>query len=556
MTDYTDAFSSAAIPSAEASYGAHTLTENTTFFWPYNYSGSGSVISKTMEIDCSTAGVVMTMPSAAEVSDGEATLIRNTGSETLTIKKSDASALTTIAAGVAVMLLMTDNSTAAGTWSVTTYGTGSSAADAATLAGYGLEASGTTLTSAFPSETQAAGWTVDLYDRAKVFIYTGGADTVALPAVADVNDSFFFLIRNAGTGTLTVDPNGAETIDANTTIALNPGESTIIVCDGLEWHTIGSGRSLVYQFTQLVKDVSAAGSFTLTSTEAGNKLLTFTGNPASAVTIVVPDVVSIYYVYSDISTTQTITVQTAAGASAAVTKGQRAIMFCDAVDIMAAQTSTVSGAINTIDITNGAVTYAKIQDVSATDKLLGRSTAGAGDIEEISCTAFGRSILDDADEATFKATVNLEIGTDVQAYDADTAKLDAVQTWTAAQTFTSTLSLTGASSTLGYGSGSGGTVTQATSKDTGVTLHKACGQITMNAAALGAGDSVNFYLTNNLLVGSDLLVVSVWSTPAKYLVQVITTYTGTAHLRVTNLTAGSLSEAVVINFAVIKGATS
>jgi len=56
---------------------------------------------------------------------------------------------------------------------------------------------------------------------------------------------------------------------------------------------------------------------------------------------------------------------------------------------------------------------------SATDMLLGRSTIGAGAAEEIACTAFARSILDDANEATFKATVNLEIGTDVQAYDAD-----------------------------------------------------------------------------------------------------------------------------------------
>ena len=72
----------------------------------------------------------------------------------------------------------------------------------------------------------------------------------------------------------------------------------------------------------------------------------------------------------------------------------------------------------TAGLVNDAVTYAKIQNVSATDMLLGRSTAGAGDVEEIPCTAFGRSLLDDADEATFKATVNLEIGTDVQAYDA------------------------------------------------------------------------------------------------------------------------------------------
>lgn len=83
---------------------------------------------------------------------------------------------------------------------------------------------------------------------------------------------------------------------------------------------------------------------------------------------------------------------------------------------------TVSGGTWTID--NDAVTYAKMQNVSATDKLLGRSTAGSGNVEEIACTAFARSILDDADEATFKETVNLEIGTDVQAYAASASQAE------------------------------------------------------------------------------------------------------------------------------------
>jgi len=98
---------------------------------------------------------------------------------------------------------------------------------------------------------------------------------------------------------------------------------------------------------------------------------------------------------------------------------------------------TVSGSGATWTIDNDVVTYAKMQNVSATDKLLGRSTAGAGDVEEIACTAFARSILDDANEAAFKATVNLEIGTDVQAYDADLTTL--------ASSFTSASASAGAS---------------------------------------------------------------------------------------------------------------
>jgi hypothetical protein len=48
-----------------------------------------------------------------------------------------------------------------------------------------------------------------------------------------------------------------------------------------------------------------------------------------------------------------------------------------------------------------------MQNVSATDKLLGRSTAGAGNVEEITCTSFARGLLDDADAATARATIGV-----------------------------------------------------------------------------------------------------------------------------------------------------
>lgn len=106
------------------------------------------------------------------------------------------------------------------------------------------------------------------------------------------------------------------------------------------------------------------------------------------------------------------------------------------VDAQGRITSAVSGTISTSEIADDAVTYAKIQNVTATDKILGRSTSGAGAVEEISCTSAGRALLDDADAAAQRTTLGLAIGTNVQAYDADTAKLDTAQTFTAEQTFT------------------------------------------------------------------------------------------------------------------------
>lgn len=372
MTDYTDAFGSSSIPVADAEYGAYTLTASATFNWPYNYSGAGNIVYKTMEISC-TNGIVITMPDADKVSVGETTLIRNVGAETLTVQKSDSSALASIGAGLAVMLYVTDNSTAAGEWGLINYGAGSSSADAMSLAGYGLKAIGTVLNAAYPVETEASGWAVDIYDRAKSIIYTGGTDIAVLPSPSDAGSDWFIMIRNSGTGTLTIESNAAENIDDASQIAFNPGESAIFVSTGSVWYTIGYGRSLLYQFTQLIKDVSAGGTFVLTDAEAGNKLLTFTGNPGTAVIIEVPAVVSIYYINSDISTAQTITVKTNAGSGAAVDQGQRAIVFCDSVDVLAAQTASVSGAVSLED---GSVTTPSLKFATDTDTGLYKVTGG------------------------------------------------------------------------------------------------------------------------------------------------------------------------------------
>ena len=68
-------------------------------------------------------------------------------------------------------------------------------------------------------------------------------------------------------------------------------------------------------------------------------------------------------------------------------------------------TGSGTGTIATT-IANNSVSYAKMQDVSATDKLLGRSTAGSGDIEEITCTAAGRALLDDSSAANQRTTLS------------------------------------------------------------------------------------------------------------------------------------------------------
>ena len=120
----------------------------------------------------------------------------------------------------------------------------------------------------------------------------------------------------------------------------------------------------------------------------------------------------------------------------------------------------------------------------------------------------------------------------------------------------SALAVDATTKTFGYGT-DGGAVTQATNKATGVTLNKPTGQITMNAAALAADTTVSFTLTNSSIAAGDILVMNHISggTAGSYLLNAQSA-TGSASINVRNITAGSLSEAIVIAFAVIKSTTT
>jgi hypothetical protein len=112
-----------------------------------------------------------------------------------------------------------------------------------------------------------------------------------------------------------------------------------------------------------------------------------------------------------------------------------------------------------------------------------------------------------------------------------------------------------ASEQLGYAAGAQGTVTQATSKSTGVTLNKSAGRITMNNEALAGNTAVSFTLTNSIISANDVIVLNVsgGGTAGAYTTYVSSMTTGSAVVTLRNLTGSSLSEAVVINYGILHG---
>ncbi len=100
-------------------------------------------------------------------------------------------------------------------------------------------------------------------------------------------------------------------------------------------------------------------------------------------------------------------------------------------------------------------------------------------------------------------------------------------------------------------------ITQPTSKATGVTLNKASGDITLNAASLAAGAIVSFTLTNSLILATDLISVQHQAgvTFGAYLVSGRCA-AGSAVITVRNVTAGALAQSIVLRFSIDKGVVS
>jgi len=114
-----------------------------------------------------------------------------------------------------------------------------------------------------------------------------------------------------------------------------------------------------------------------------------------------------------------------------------------------------------------------------------------------------------------------------------------------------------AGNAIGYPTGLGGAVTQATSKATGVTLSNPCGAITTHDASLAGGAEVSFVVTNTLVAATDVPVVAIQSgvSTGTYVASVSAVAAGSFTVTVSNL-GSTAGEALVLNYAIIKAAAA
>jgi hypothetical protein len=107
---------------------------------------------------------------------------------------------------------------------------------------------------------------------------------------------------------------------------------------------------------------------------------------------------------------------------------------------------------------------------------------------------------------------------------------------------------------IGYTAAAQGTVTQATDKSTAVTLNKPAGRITMNNASLTTATNATFTLNNSFISANDTVVLTIsggQATAGSYNVFANSLAAGSVSISLRNISGGTLSEAVVINFAIL-----
>ena len=379
MTTYTNPFTGQTIEPSAVSYESLSLTADTTLDWPINGNDTAPASSILDVTTTSYASLSLILPPATQVSTGQSILIRNVGSLAFTVKDNGGGTIVSATSGVAYYLYLTSNSTTAGVWATVTFGAGTAAANAATLAGYGLTAVGATLNQSYQIVSYFSTTTLPVTVQAKFVVWGGGVGAFTLPSAATAGANWFCMIRNNGTGILTLTPAGTDTIDGNASQQLQLTESLVLVSSGTGWNTFGYGRSNSFAYTQLSLVVTG-GTTTLTSAQGANTIQEYSGALTSNQIIVVPSTVQLYTIANNTTGAFTFTVKTSAVSAATLTisQGDSLVVICDGTNVYNAASGSTSS-FTSITVGNGSLSVPSIKfagDVNSGIYLVASSQVG------------------------------------------------------------------------------------------------------------------------------------------------------------------------------------
>jgi hypothetical protein len=361
----------------------------------------------------------------------------------------------------------------------------------------------------YTATATAAGTTTLTVGSAYRQFFTGTTtQTVQLPVTSTLTLGQSWYIQNSSSGVVTLNSSGA-----NAVLVLASGTAAIVTCVLTSGTTAGS-----WSYSYFDNAVASGKKF------AVNSSVTFTGT--DGVTITLPTT-SATMARTDAAQTFTGT-QTFSSAptfSSLTTKG---VLLNSAAGVI----SSSAGSASNYLMADGSTVANTVVNPTTTigDLILASSTATPAALSRLAAVASG-AVLASAGTGT-------------------------APTWSTGITLTGAILSSGGG--LGYTTGAGGTVTQATSRTTGVTLSKLTGRITLFSTSLASNNSQSFVLTNTFIAATDCVIVQHISAGTLGLYSItVTPAAGSCTITVRNNTnSGSPTEAPVLQFVVLKAVTA
>jgi hypothetical protein len=306
MTTYTSPFTGNVIQPTDVSYASVALTGTLQLYWPQYVNADEQVAARIMDVQA-TAGSILVLPDATQASVGQDILIRNTGANSFTVQRFGGTGSFTVASGASQYTYITNNTTQAGVWAVLGFGTGTSTADAASLAGNSTAALLGKLEASFVTNEYVSNPTLDEASRGSCYVWNGGATTWTLPAASNLSVGWFILVRNNGTGSLTLATSAVGSlIDSQSTITLPLGDSCFICVNRdpakQDFFTVGRGRPNSLTFSSSTYDVDTVVGATLsliTNTPIIQRYTALSGSRTTSLLVQLPAVTQVYYILND-----------------------------------------------------------------------------------------------------------------------------------------------------------------------------------------------------------------------------------------------------------------
>lgn len=348
---YTNVFGGTPIQQANISYREIDLTTDITLVWPDANFDRTNATPVIMDVNATVAAKTITLADAREVSVGVTILVSCVGTQTFTILDNAGGSLQVCALSTQYFLYLQDNSTAAGTWGIVTFGATTSGADAGALAGYGLISLLNKLNINTVPVTKNVNYSVASTDRGSLLVWNGGTGIFTLPEASTLTSGFIILVANQSTtnGQLNITTSGSDTIDGFGTLVYAVEETSLIICDGISsWYSVGRGVQTFYSVSVNFKSLGGqTGNITLTSAESRKLIQEFSGIPAGNITISVPASPNQYIFVNNTTGAYDLYVQMTGDPNPAqiILKTQRLSYYCDGLSLYSYPTSISSGIV-------------------------------------------------------------------------------------------------------------------------------------------------------------------------------------------------------------------